>query len=298
MIACDLGSNTFRVVQIDCNTKERINEFEKIVKTADGLHKNKVINDKALKRVIQAIKEAKSIIDFKNDTVYGIATAAMRLAKNSKEVLEKIKKETGLKIVIIDGNEEARLTSIAVENALKRKEIKFRSYMLLDLGGGSTELFFKAGKNIASKSFNIGIVTIAQKYKNFDLIKDNLEDELSGLKEFVEDLYAKYFKPAIFVATAGTPTTIAAFEQGMDYGSYDYKKINGTKLYRKNLKNSMQRLLAMDEKNREFWVGAGRGDLIIAGVLLLDKIVDICGFNDITVIDDGLREGLALSKCN
>jgi len=281
MIACDLGSNTFRVVDIDCQTKERLKEFERIVRTAENLAHTGKISDTAVKRVIKAIQEAKEIFDL--SSAKAVATAAMRKAKNSDEVLKKILKATGLNIEIIDGEKEAFYVKKAVESYVVDDD-----YIIMDLGGGSTE-FILADEDI---SFDVGIVTMVDKY-SLSGLKDGIKEEFKPISEFAK----KIKKPKTFIATSGTPTTIASFLKGMDYEHYDYKKINGTILTISDLDNSLQQLLAMSEAQRTRWVGVGRDDLIIAGVLMFKEIVDIFGFYEVVVIDDGLREGVALSMC-
>ena len=104
-------------------------------------------------------------------------------------------------------------------------------------------------------------------------------------------------KPQTFVATAGTPTTVASFLQGFDYENYDYKKINGTILTTVQIEDALKQLIEMSEEERIRWVGTGRADLIVAGILMFVEIVKIFGFDEVLVIDDGLREGVALSLC-
>ncbi len=298
MIALDLGSNTFRAVEIDCKTLERIKEYEKIVKTAEDMHKTGIIKEEALKRVIEAIKEADKIFDFRNHNVTAIATAALRMAKNRQEVLKRIKEKTGIEFKVIKGEEEARLTALAVEERLKKLNRDHENFITIDLGGGSTEILIKNRENLLAKSIDIGIVTFAQKYKTIENIKkEAITAYDKELKPFLKNLYQTYKKPSILTATAGTPTTIAAFLQGMDYGNYDYKKINGYELSIKMIEDALKKLLSLDIKEREKWVGTGRGDLIIAGIYLLISLIKICGFSEIVVIDDSLREGAAIKKC-
>jgi exopolyphosphatase/guanosine-5'-triphosphate,3'-diphosphate pyrophosphatase len=280
MIACDLGSNTFRVVEIDCQTKQRVKEFEKIVRTAENLAHSGMITDKAVDRVIKAIKEAKESFDL--SSAKAVATAAMRKASNSDEVLRKILKETGLKIEVIDGKKEAFYVKKAV------KQYVDDDCIIMDLGGASTE-FILEKEDI---SFDVGIVTMVDKY-SLSGIEEGIKEEFKPISEFAK----KIKKPKTFVATSGTPTTIASLLKGMDYEHYDYKKINGSILTISDLDNSLKQLLAMSEAERIRWVGVGRDDLIIAGVLMFKEIVEIFGFYEILVIDDGLREGLALSMC-
>jgi len=281
LIACDLGSNTFRVVDVDCDTKERVKEFEKIVRTAENLALTGKISDNAIKRVINAIQEAKESFDL--TSAKAVATAAMRQAENSDEVLKKIYDATGLNIEIIDGEKEAFYVKKAVESYVDDDD-----YIIMDLGGGSTELILKD----RAISFDVGIVTMVDKY-SLSGIKEGIKKEFEPIAHFSKSIK----KPKTFIATSGTPTTIASFLKGMDYEHYDYKKINATILTISDLDNSLEQLLTMSVDERTRWVGVGRDDLIIAGVLMFREIVDIFGFYEVLVIDDGLREGVALSMC-
>ncbi len=297
MIAIDLGSNTLRVVQLDCKSKKIINEYEKIVRTADGLAEYGYINDKATTRVISAINEAKKKIDFTADTVKAVTTEAVRRARNSDEVLLQIKKETGVVFEIISGDEEARLTLSAVKYRLSKLQYASDTFVLVDIGGGSTELIFYYENETISKSFPIGIVTIAQSYETLDSIQKALSKEMFEMQMFCAEVYATKGKVNSFVATAGTPTTVAAMKLGQTYATYDAKKINGTSLEMKELDFYLKKLLSLPFEEREVAVGTGRSDLIAAGILIFKQLYSIVEFDVCVVIDDGLREGVALEKC-
>ncbi len=295
MIACDLGSNTLRIVELDCKSGHRIKEFERMVKTADGLHESGMINEQATKRIITAIHEAKAMFDL--SSAYAVTTAAVRMASNGTEVLAKIKEETGVDFIMIDSNEEAMLTSLAVEWRLGHLGLHHDNYMLMDLGGGSTEIIFNIEGKKRTASFEVGIVTMAQKYGSAKEVEKNLESELLEIKKYIKNSYKTLQKPLTFVATAGTPTTIAAFKEGLDYAHYDVEKVNGKSVSVWDLDKALNRLMAMDVKERERWVGVGRDELIVAGVLIVKSLMKGAGFDEMLVIDDGLREGLALQKC-
>jgi len=120
---------------------------------------------------------------------------------------------------------------------------------------------------------------------------------MQDLKIFIDDYYKVSKKPDIFVSTAGTPTTVAAMKLGMNYKTYDVERINGVFLQKEDLKEQMERLLSLDKKLREELVGVGREDLIVAGILIFEKLYDLLGFDKAYVIDDGLREGVAIAEC-
>ncbi len=292
MIACDLGSNTLRVVEVDCRSGERVREFERIVKTAEGIETDGCISEGAVRRVVDAVRECRNHFDF-SEGYKAVTTAAVRFAKNGHEVVERIEKETGIRFEIIDGTQEAEYTRLGVENRLKKLGLDTKSYILLDLGGGSSEVVVKTEERLLSRSFPVGIVTMVEKY-GLKQLEEGIRTSCRPIADFAKTLEKK---TDYFVGSSGTPTTIAAFMQGMDYAHYDHRKINGYRLHLHQMEEALEKLLVLDKKEREKWVGVGRDDLIIAGVKILMQVVSDFGFDEIIVIDDGLREGVGLSEC-
>ena len=296
MIAIDLGSNTLRVLEYDCKRQKQIAQYEKIVKTADGLAEHGFVNDEAVDRVVVAIKEAQAQMDFSGQ-LRAVTTEAVRRASNSDAVLHKIKKETAVSFDIITGVEEARLTLNAVKNRLDKLQHNSDRFVLVDIGGGSTELIFYYDNEIISKSFPVGIVTIAQTYETLENIGNALPKEMFDMQMFCAEMYATKGKPNSFVATAGTPTTVAAMKLGFNYETYDANKINGTSLLKVELDFYLKKLLSMPFEEREIAVGTERSDLIAAGILIYRQLYTMLEFENCVVIDDGLREGVALEMC-
>ncbi len=298
MIAIDLGSNTLRLLEYDCITQQQIFTYEKVVKTADGLASSGQIDKEAVKRIIAAMKEAKEALDFSSKRIKAVTTEAIRRASNAQEVLAEIQKETGVTFQIISGEEEAGLTLLAVKNRLKKLQYASETFVLVDIGGGSTELIFHYKDETISKSFPIGIVTMAQSYKTLENIEEALPREMLDMQMFCAELYATKQKPDSFVATAGTPTTVVAMKLGFNYETYDAAKINGTSLQKEELNFYLKKLLSMPFEEREIAVGIGRSDLIAAGILIYKRLYKMLEFENCVVIDDGLREGVALEMCH
>ena len=297
MVAIDLGSNTLRVVEYDCIHKRATAEFEKIVKTADRLADTDMIDHVAVERVICAIREAQVQIDFRGQEVVAVTTEAVRRAKNSDDVLMRLKRETGVHFRVIDGEEEARLTLLAVRERLRKLHHTPDSFVLVDIGGGSTEIIFHYPDETISKSFPLGIVTVAQQYGSLERIREVLPAEMRSMQMFCSELFATRGVVDAFIATAGTPTTVAAMKLGQIYATYDASKINGTSLDREELDHYLSRLLSVSFKERERMVGVGRSDLIAAGILIFGQLFVIVEKDTCIVVDDGLREGVALQKC-
>lgn len=298
MIAIDLGSNTLRVLQLECQTGKFIASFERIVKTADGLAHSGRVNKEATQRVIDAINEAKIEIDFSSGPLRAVTTEALRRASNSDEVLAEILKETGIEFEVITGEEEARLTLLAVQNRVQLLEQKKEeTFLLIDIGGGSTELILRYPEKVVTRSFPVGIVTIVQSHSTLEAIEEAIPDEMVQMLEFVREIYQKEGRVDAFVATAGTPTTVAAMKWGQTYATYDPEVINGTTLCVADLESALHRLLSMPFEDREKHVGVGRSDLITAGILIFRQLFLIAEMQECVVIDDSLREGVALQGC-
>lgn len=296
MIGCDLGSNTLRIVQINCQSKTRVKAFERIVRTAKDLHVTGLISESSKQTIFNALYEASKLFDFQNESCFCVTTEAMRIASNAQEILHEIETTFGLNFQIISGEKEAYLTSLAVENALKREGFNHQTYALFDLGGGSTELTFCQNGTKQSQSFPFGIINVAERYKNdrayhITHIVDSIDDFVAQQKS---DIPSNFLQ---LVTTAGTPTTVAAFLKGLDYAHYDANVVNGTVLHVKNFEEAYERLSLMNEEDAERYTGTNRRDLVVVGILIVKAIMKKLGFESCIVIDDGLREGVALEQC-
>jgi len=298
IIAIDLGSNSLRILKMNCQTKERLGSFHKTVKTADGLAMTGEINSDALKRVVLALNEAKEELDFSDAEVKAVTTEAIRQAKNGQDILNSIEEQTEIKFEVIDGVEEAKYALVATKNRLKLLGKEPKSFMMVDIGGGSTEMMFHYGEDKSfSKSFQVGIVTVTQKFKGLVALADAIPLLMNPMRHYYNEVVSQYGEVELFIATAGTPTTIAAMKHGMEYETYDAQKIHGTILSQKELVEKLMELIEMTPEQRVKTVGVGRDDLIASGILIYDEIYTISGFKESTVIDDGIREGVAFSMC-
>jgi len=185
ILAIDLGSNTIRMVVYDCINRSFEWEFERIVKTADGLNATMSVSDEAIKRIIQAINDAKKQIDFKSFEVCAYTTQALRVANNANEAIELIFSQTGVKFEIIDATIEATLTLKALQNRLDILGVGSDDMVCIDIGGGSSEVVFVDGDSVVSKSFDIGIVTVAQSFSGIDEIKSALDTKMQTVLNWV-----------------------------------------------------------------------------------------------------------------
>lgn len=293
IISIDLGSNSFRVLKYDGINHKILDDFHKVVGLADGLVDTQNISQEAQNRVLEAINMSSKLLAFEPKDALCVTTAAARKAKNSKEFISYIKEKTGANFRIIDPNEEARLTLLAVKYALKRENMNSDKFLLLDIGGGSTELTINNKEKFYSKSFDFGIVTMAQANKKDSFLEEDLKNRKKEIEEFLEEINLN-LDDFIFVATAGTPTTLAAIKLGLDYFNYDKNKVNGTKIYFEDLFISLEFLKSKSIKELSSLVGKGRAEFMEVGTYIYKIFFEALKKDESIVLDDGLREGVAI----
>ena len=295
-IGIDIGSNSLRVVKIDCKTLQKVGVFERVVRTAQDLPKTGPISQDALERIVAALLEAKEQIVF-DQPCKAVATAAFRQASNAKEAVEYIKSHTGIDVEIIDAERESLYSVEGVGYGLRSRGIGDEKFLLVDIGGGSTEIILKHRRDILMRSFNLGILTIIQTFKTKEAILFGIRRYMGDIKEFLHDLFELFGKPKIFVGTGGTPATVAALKMGLTYETYDPDKVSGATITQDDITQAYKKLIIMPPKERAKLVGTGREDAIIAGLVILEELMKKAGYRQMIVSDEGVREGVALELC-
>jgi exopolyphosphatase/guanosine-5'-triphosphate,3'-diphosphate pyrophosphatase len=315
LAAIDIGTNTFRllIAKIHFNpgdNKYSIKEIysERVItRLGEGIHEKKLLKKEAIDRSIQSLKKFSNVISRYNvHKTAAIATSALREAVNGTEFIEKVLKETGLDIKIISGEEEAIMTTSGMLMDLTIPE----SALMIDIGGGSTELIFLKNNNtnlspgylahpVLIRSLNLGVVYLADRYmKNDPPTKHDLSmmgtDILQGISSVAES-FTKYFSAGTaFIGTAGTITTLAAIAQGLT--EFEHDKIHNFKLSRDQVENIFSTISVLTSKERAKYIPfePARLDIIVPGTLILLKLMEIFGFKVLTVSNYGLREGILL----
>lgn len=296
IVSIDLGSNSFRVLKYNCKDEKIIAEYNEVVGMADGLVDTGLISNEAMQRVIDAINKSIEIVEYDTKKAVAVTTAAMRKASNNQEVLKYLKEKTGVAFTIIDGEEEARLTLLAVKYALKREKINSSKFILLDIGGGSTEIIVNTNDTYQAHSFDFGIVTMTQEYLHYHDLNSDLEKRKKEIKKYLDSLEIN-LDEYTFVATAGTPTTVAAVKLGQDFFSYDKDIVNGTIVNLDDLQTCLTLLSNSSKKEITKLVGRGRVEFIEVGIFIYQAIYEVLEKTESIVLDDGLREGVAINAC-
>lgn len=302
----DIGSNTLRLLiarpATDRNAIEPWEELgyaHRIARLGEGLHHNGMLSDAGIVRTLQALREFRSLIDEHNvppDSVFAVATAAVREAENGRTFRDKVLHETGIDICIISGDEEASRSlkgSSSVLNSDTRNDM-----LLFDIGGGSTEFIrADAGGMIDAISCKLGVVRLVEAHLHND---PPSADDFRAIKETVSahlDSVEKHWRqisdhaPKHLVGTAGTVTTLAAVQLNMT--TYDAHRINNHVMQKDEFTELKERLLAMNHAEREMVpaIESGRADLIIAGLAMIEAIMERWNYRALISVDAGLLEG-------
>jgi len=294
----DIGTNTvlLLIAKVDETSFEitpLLNEY-KMPRIGRGLKQNENISEDRIDKLFTVLSEYKSIISKYNvDDVLVTATNALRIAANSAEIVERIKKQFSWNINIISGKSEADFAFLgAVPVSTKNKSV-----LVIDIGGGSTELILGKENNIEyRKSFHIGSVTATE-----NCLKNSppLDNELNELTIKLETIFAEIqnkFAPDLTYSVAGTPTTLFCMINEMKI--FDDSIVDGGILKLKDIAKLIQELKKLSPKEIRIGYGRimqGREDIILGGSIILLNIMELLNLSEVIVSSRGIRYGAIVS---
>ncbi len=300
----DIGTNTIRllVTATSDSSHQELFSGRTITRLGQGLDRTGALAPDAQERTFKALEEYAAIIASHSvERTSAVGTSALRNAANAAEFIAGAKQRAGIDITVISGEEEAQLTLLGVRRALSpvsgAGEEPLASALVIDIGGGSTELIVTRQGSIASmESLPLGAVYLTERFVHHD---PPLGDELDSLRKAVtrelDALHAKNIRPASLTTcagTAGTITTLAAMDQELK--EYDPARINGYVLSKASLDSivAMLCVTTLDARRTIAGLEHGREDIILAGAIIAQEIMGRCGTRAMLVSDWGLREGI------
>ena len=299
--ALDLGTNTFLILVCEVINKkiEKIyHDQVEVVRLGQGVDKHKEFHADALKRAELCLQKYSSIIkEHRPEKVFAMATSAARDVKNKQELFE-IGKRVDIPIQIISGDEEANLTYLGATSGLP---LDTKKRLIVDVGGGSTELILGQGEKVLFKqSLDVGCVRLTERYiekapvstQTIEIIKNEIINKSS---QSIQEIL-KIANPDEAIAVAGTPTELAK----ADIGYFDPVKIDGYKLTAEKLKNWIEVFAKNnnDQIIKLFNISSGRADVILVGSLILYVICDLLKLSQLVVSTRGVRYGIAIQISN
>lgn len=288
----DLGSNSARIVILKYKPGYAYHvdsEIREIVRLRQGMTE-KGLSAAAIERAYHTLRLFKHFADaVKADTIIATATSAVREAGDGRAFVERVKREIGLDLRILSGEEEAYYGVIGVLNALP-----MQSGVVLDIGGGSAQLSrVENGRFVRGQALTLGALALTERFIQSDPItpKDlkKLQREISGQLESLKWLK----KPeGLLVGLGGTIRNLAQIEASRI--GYPLQRIGGFRLSRSVVDELVTLLLTHSIRQRQQIQGlkSDRADIILAGALVLQGVMNRFDFPLLNVSPNGLREGL------
>lgn len=283
----DIGTNTvlLTVAERDGKTIRVLRDDARITRLGQGLNRDPNFLPEAQERALAVLKDYRKIADALGATkILAVGTAGFRKAKNAGAFVERVKKETGIEIRIISGEEEARLSYLSAAHDFGDSNDLY----VLDIGGGSTEVISKQ----SAVSMDLGGVVLSESIVKHDPPTD---EEFKTMEKEIEKAVGAnlvFALNATLVGLAGSVTTLSAINQGLV--AWDGAKVQGSILTMQDVDGfiALFRKTTNAEKSKIPGMVKGREDTILAGTMILKAVMEALGVDRVTVSDRGLRFGL------
>ncbi|WP_420567188.1 Ppx/GppA phosphatase family protein [Thalassovita sp.] len=327
--ALDLGTNSCRmlIAQPKGSQFHVVDSFSKSVQLGAGLESTGKLSRASMGRTVQALRICQQKLKrHKVKRMRLVATEACRRASNAQEFIKKVHRETGLRLEIIEPEEEARLAVISCAPLVSTKT---EQLLVVDIGGGSTELVwidlcsvprrdrpraimrlhqgfhpqntpFPAAKVVDWISVPLGVATLRDQFHDVDddaarfaLMSWFFEENLSEFSPYAEEQCKEGFQ---IVGTSGTVTTVAASHLGLK--RYDRTKVDGLRMTSEQIDKVIRGYLNLGPtgRRRDPRIGQDRHALIMSGSAILQALLRCWPTDRLSVADRGLREGLLYAQ--
>jgi exopolyphosphatase/guanosine-5'-triphosphate,3'-diphosphate pyrophosphatase len=297
----DCGTNSIRLLIAETSgstIKEVIRTME-IVRLGQGVDENKAFHPGAINRTLLAVKSFKEIIDKnKVDRIRFCATSATRDASNRNIFIDGVRDILNIQVEVIPGEEEAALSFTGATYQLDQGSGPF---LVVDIGGGSTEFVYGDKKVISAKSVNIGCVRMSERHlinqpPTMDQIASAIVDIDIAITQAAVSVPINSAKSLI--AVAGTATTVAA--AALDLSKYDRDLIHLSKISADKVHKVAQMFQSMTKSEISAlpYMHEGRVDVITAGSLVLSRVMAATGATEFVASETDILDGMAFSLIN
>ena len=294
----DIGSNTVILLIaesdiLNFSLRPLHNEY-RMPRIGKGLLPGGAISDEKINLLFHILNEYKNIIEkYRCEKILVTATNAFRLASNSKEISNRINGKFNFDLNIISGDVEAEYAFLGALSGVDPA----RSTLVIDIGGGSTELIIGNRSEIIFKhSYPIGSVIATENYlKHSPPLPNEMEKLEFKLQEIFEQLTEKS-KPEKVIAIAGTPTTLACMVNGLK--EFEESVIDGSNLTAVDLQNLISEIkVLLPEQIKKYYgnVLSGREDIILGGAIIFKKVMIILNVDEVSVSSRGIRYGAIIN---
>lgn len=297
LAAIDIGTLTCRLLVAEVHLPDQFKEIDadrRILRLGEGVAQHKRLSQEAMDRVVGTLKEWREKTErYPLDALVVVATSAVRESENRQEFLTRVKQETGWDVEVLTGEEEARRTLLGIRFGLSAT---ITDFLGLDIGGGSTECILDQKEQSPKVlSLDLGVVRLLERVFHHDPpTVQEIQNAVACIDEQLVKVVQAFGKvPNIpLVGTAGTITTLAAMAQSLK--QYDQTRVHNYKLTLTKVKSLEKDLIAKTSPERLGMPGLepGREFVIVAGTVILRRIMETFDFKTCHVSDYGLREGM------
>ena len=298
----DLGSNTFRLLVATCSAGNLSVLDKKLVtvRLGRGLAENQILHEHAMEKGFEVLRIFRESLDhYQPQSIRVCGTEALRQAKNSSTFLEKAEEILQSKIDIISGEEEAHLNLAGALSG--SREPLSETFLLVDVGGGSTELLFTdtSTGQTGIESMGLGVIGLTEKFLTTQ------QPDIPAMDALLAHTIGNALKKINFpgklsainvIGCGGTATSLAALD--LNLTSYNESKVHGHILLRNTLEGLWNRLkvLPANKRNELPCLGEGRGEILPAGLRIYQVLLKLMQRDRMRVSDTGLLEGILLSS--
>ena len=299
--AIDCGTNSIRLLIADISNgifKEVVRSME-VVRLGQGVDKNKSFHPEAIKRTLDAVEMFSEVIASKGaERIRFCATSATRDATNRSLFTDGVRGILGVEVEVIPGEEEAMLSFNGATKELMQSDAP---YLVVDIGGGSTEFVFGSNKVENAKSVDIGCVRMSERHftsqpTTMDQVARAIIDIDSAIAKAASVVPISNAKT--LVAVAGTATTVAA--AALELKDYDRHLIHLARISAEKVHkvSAMFQSMNKDEIANLGYMHPGRVDVITAGSLVLSRVMAATGASEFVASESDILDGMAWSLIN
>ncbi len=296
--AIDCGTNSIRllIADIDGSNFREIDRTMEIVRLGQGVDQNKAFHPDAIARTLAAIDLfAQEISKRGVEQIRFCATSATRDASNRELFIDGVKERLGIEPEVISGDEEARLSFIGATKEFAASDAPF---LVVDIGGGSTEFVYGHSEVEFAKSVNIGCVRMTERNIHSDPPKaEEIENARRDIQEAiaVAALTVPITQAKTLIAVAGTATSVAA--SALDLAKYDRHLIHLARVSAQQTHHVAITFAAMNAEQRSHvgFLHPGRADVFAAGSLVLSEIMKATGAKEFVASEADILDGIAWS---
>jgi exopolyphosphatase/guanosine-5'-triphosphate,3'-diphosphate pyrophosphatase len=292
----DVGTNSTRLLVADV-VDGRVSPLERrstVTRLGRGVDLSGHLSGEAIEDVCAAIGGYIGILEeLGAETIDAIATSAVRDADNGSAFIAELRERFALSARVLDGEEEARLTYLGATSESPPSE----PTLVVDIGGGSTELIVGSGSKISfHDSLQAGVVRHSERHISSDPpTAGELEALATDVRGLIEDSVAGGVEASGGIAVAGTPTSLASVEMGLE--PYDPSRVHGHVLALPSIQRMLSQLASLPLAERVEIPGLHpeRAPTIVAGVVILVETMRAFGLDEITVSEHDILYGTAIA---